>query len=199
MNNKFKYPASILASVAVLAGGVGTSAASPRLTTDVAIKAAPAQPSWPSFPAFTKDVTITWWTFDDNVKNVVAAFNKVYPNIHVLTPLVGAGQAEYTKLQTVIKAGTGAPDLVQIEYPILPEFIATGGLADISKYVGSYAKYFSPAVWDSGQELRQGLRGTGERRPPGFHVPARHLQEVRAHAAHHLYAAGDRRGQASCG
>lgn len=146
--NKLRFPVAIFASLALVAGAAGTAGSSPRTTAAVAVHGAASQPSWPTFPSFNKNVTITWWTFDDNPRAVVAAFNKVYPNIHVLTPLVGAGQAEYTKLLTVIKAGTGAPDLVQIEYPILPEFIATGGLADITKYVSSYSKYFSPAVWD---------------------------------------------------
>lgn len=146
MRHIYKYPASILACTTLLAGMTGTAAFGQH--SAAVARAASAQPSWPTFPSFTKDVTITWWTFDDNPKNVVAAFNKVYPNIHVLTPLVGAGGAEYTKLLTVIKAGSGAPDLVQIEYPILPEFIATGGLLPITKYVGSYSKYFSPAVWN---------------------------------------------------
>jgi multiple sugar transport system substrate-binding protein len=101
----------------------------------------------PSFPAYTKNATITWWTWTANADKVIAAFNKVYPNIKVLHPLVGSGNAEYDKLTTAIKAGSGAPDVVQIEFQYLPKFVDTGGILDISKYVKQYGSYFQSWTW----------------------------------------------------
>jgi multiple sugar transport system substrate-binding protein len=97
------------------------------------------------FPSSMPDTTITWWTFTANPKSQVKAFNKVYPNIHVETPLVGS---DYTKLTTVIKGGTGGPDVAEVEYQYLPKFIATGGLLDISKYVDKYKDLFYPWTWN---------------------------------------------------
>ena len=34
----------------------------------------------------------------------------------------GTGTTEYTKLQNAIKAGSGAPDIAQIEYYAVPQF-----------------------------------------------------------------------------
>ncbi|MCL6631322.1 MAG: extracellular solute-binding protein [Alicyclobacillus herbarius] len=109
----------------------------------------------PHFPRFDKQVTITWWTWTANADKVIAAFNKVYPNIHVIHPLIGSSSAEYNKLTTTLKAGVGAPDVVQIEYQYLPKFIDTGGLLDISKYV-EYAKpYFLDWTWHQASRGQQ--------------------------------------------
>lgn len=92
--------------------------------------------------------TITWWSWTSNPDKVIAAFNKVYPNIKVVHPTIGSGNAEYTKLTTVLKAGSGAPDVVQIEYQYLPRFISTGGIADISQYDAKYNSMFPKWVWN---------------------------------------------------
>ena len=59
----------------------------------------------PTYPKYTKKASITWWTWTANPDKVIAAFNKEYPNIKVDHPLIGSGNAEYTKLTTAIKAG----------------------------------------------------------------------------------------------
>ena len=61
-------------------------------------------------------------------KQLVAAFEKDYPNVKVNLVNAGTGTTEYTKLQNAIKAGSGVPDVAQIEYYALPQF-ALGGLA----------------------------------------------------------------------
>jgi multiple sugar transport system substrate-binding protein len=98
-----------------------------------------------TFPATAPSTTITWWTFTANAKSQVAAFNKVYPNIHVETPLVGS---DYTKLTTAVVGGSGGPDVAEIEYEYLPKFIATGGILNIAKYVDKYKSLFYPWTWD---------------------------------------------------
>lgn len=60
----------------------------------------------------------------------------------------GGGGKEYSKLTTVLKAGTGAPDVAMIEYQELPQFVNSGGLLDISQYDGYLKKYFLPWTWD---------------------------------------------------
>lgn len=111
--------------------------------------------STPSYPTYSKSANITWWTWTSNPKNVIADFNKKYPNIHVTVHDLGSGSKEYTKLQTAIKSGSGAPDVVQIEYQMLPQFIGTGGLQDISKYVGFAKSSFPAWTWN---EVSQGSK-----------------------------------------
>jgi multiple sugar transport system substrate-binding protein len=103
----------------------------------------------PTYPPYTKQATIKWWSWTTNPQNVIKAFEKQYPSIHVVRENVGAGTPEYTKLLTAIKAGSGAPDLVQIEFDHLPQFIATGGLRDLAPLgANRYRPYFLPWTWN---------------------------------------------------
>ncbi|MCL6443959.1 MAG: sugar ABC transporter substrate-binding protein [Alicyclobacillus sp.] len=102
----------------------------------------------PKFPPFKGSATITVWSWYENFGNVVKEFEKKYPNIHVEWKNVGAGQNEYTKLITALNTGSGAPDVAMIEYDQLPQFIQSGGLADITQYVSAYRPYFPAWVWN---------------------------------------------------
>lgn len=101
-----------------------------------------------SYPKDTNKVTLTVWNWNNNFQKQIKVFNKYYPNIHVNLQNVGSGQTEYQKLITAINTGKGAPDLAMIEYSYLPQFIQSGGIANISKYDSSYSKYFPTWVWN---------------------------------------------------
>jgi multiple sugar transport system substrate-binding protein len=93
-------------------------------------------------------VTITFWSWVPNLQQAVNLFEKSHPNIKVKLENVGAAAAEYTKLTTALKAGSGAPDVVQIEYAFLPQYILTGKLVDLSQYGANDIKNdFVPWTW----------------------------------------------------
>ncbi|WP_328991884.1 extracellular solute-binding protein [Kribbella sp. NBC_01245] len=77
--------------------------------------------------------TITYWTWTD-AKKQVEAFQKKYPNVKVKLVNAGTGDEHYTKLQNTIKAGSGAPDVAQIEFFALPQFGLPGHLVDLRQY-----------------------------------------------------------------
>ncbi|MCL6444416.1 MAG: extracellular solute-binding protein [Alicyclobacillus sp.] len=112
-------------------------------------------------------ITIVWWTQTANPQAVIKAFNKVYPNITVKAPLIGGNR--YTKLETALKAGSGAPDVVQIEYQYLPQFISLGGLADISQYDAKYKSDFPSWVWNQ-VDVGGKLYGIPEDIGPGIYL-----------------------------
>jgi multiple sugar transport system substrate-binding protein len=100
--------------------------------------------------ALQKKTTLTMWNWAPGVDKEVAAFEKQYPKIHVNLVNAGTGGAEYTKLQNAIKAGTGAPDVAQIEYYALPQFALSGGLSNLGALgLSSNKSKFASAVWDS--------------------------------------------------
>lgn len=101
-----------------------------------------------NYPKDSAKVTLTVWNWNNNFQKQINVFEKMYPNIHVNLENVGSGQTEYQKLQTAISTGTGAPDLAMIEYAYLPQFIQTGGIANISSYDSQYSKYFPSWVWN---------------------------------------------------
>jgi multiple sugar transport system substrate-binding protein len=100
--------------------------------------------------ALRKPTTLTVWAWAPQDKTIVAAFEKKYPKVKVNLVNAGTATTEYTKLQNSIKAGSGAPDIAQIEYYALPQFALAGALTDLSKDgLGSLKSQFSSAVWDS--------------------------------------------------
>ncbi len=100
--------------------------------------------------ALRTPTTLTWWAWAPQDKQLVAAFEKAYPKIKVNLVNAGTGTTEYTKLQNAIKAGSGVPDIAQIEYYALPQFALGGSLANLaSDGLSADQSQFSPAVWDS--------------------------------------------------
>jgi multiple sugar transport system substrate-binding protein len=81
-----------------------------------------------------KPAELTFWTWVPDIASEVALFEKKYPNIKVKVVNAGQGLDEYTKLRTALKAGTGAPDVVQIEYSYIPTFTITKNLLDLAPY-----------------------------------------------------------------
>jgi multiple sugar transport system substrate-binding protein len=93
-------------------------------------------------------VTLTFWSWVPHLQSEVALFEKAHPNISVNLVNAGQGAAEYTKLRTALKAGSGAPDVVQIEFQYLPTFEQVHGLLDISKYGANSIKGdYVPWAW----------------------------------------------------
>jgi multiple sugar transport system substrate-binding protein len=106
------------------------------------------QPDYSKFPVESGPITLEVWSWVGGLDKAAKLFEEAYPNIKVHVNNVGGGPAEYQKLQTAIKAGSGGPDVAQIEYMFLPSFIVTDGLADLSKYGASDLKsFFVPWTW----------------------------------------------------
>ncbi|GAA1851515.1 sugar ABC transporter substrate-binding protein [Myceligenerans crystallogenes] len=91
---------------------------------------------------------IDYWTWTPQAEAQIAAFELAYPNVRVnLTDTVGAGEAN-EKLQNVLAAGDGVPDVVQIEYQSLPQFQLPGHLTDLSAYeFGELESLYTASTW----------------------------------------------------
>ena len=75
---------------------------------------------------------LVFWTWVPDIQNEVDLFQAAYPNITVDVVNAGQGLDQYTALRTALRAGTGAPDVVQIEYQYLSSFILGDNLLDLS-------------------------------------------------------------------
>jgi multiple sugar transport system substrate-binding protein len=123
---------SVLTSLAVV--GVCTAAAVPGLALGGKSR--------------SQAVTLTFWSWVPHLNEAVSLFNKSHPDIQVKVVNVGQGGTEYTKLRTALKAGKGAPDVVQIEFQYVPTFTTIKGLADLSQYgAGAIGKDYVPWTW----------------------------------------------------
>jgi len=86
--------------------------------------------------AMTTPTTLELWTWVTDVDKEVSAFTAKYPAIKVNVTNAGQGGAQYTKLEAALQAGTGIPDVAQIEYQYIPTFRMLKALLDIKPYVG---------------------------------------------------------------
>lgn len=91
---------------------------------------------------------LTFWGWSAGYDLVVKEFNKTHPDVCVKLQNAGATTAEYVKLNDVLKAGNGAPDVAQLEYFEVPSFEITHSLEDLSQYgVSSSKADIAPAAW----------------------------------------------------
>ncbi|WP_459645362.1 ABC transporter substrate-binding protein [Kineococcus sp. NUM-3379] len=94
-------------------------------------------------------VKLTYWTWTPNMDEVVAEWNKTHPDVQVTVNKQDGGDAAVTKLLTAVKAGSGAPDIMQAEYQAVPTLVAADALADISEQVGDdVAAKFPESAWE---------------------------------------------------
>jgi multiple sugar transport system substrate-binding protein len=85
---------------------------------------------------------------------MVDAFNQTHPSICVDFVTKVGGSGEYVPLLNALKANSGAPDVAEIEFDVLPEFETLHYVDDLSQYgAASYKNDFVPWAWD---EVTQG-------------------------------------------
>jgi multiple sugar transport system substrate-binding protein len=93
-----------------------------------------------SEPAPSGPVTITFWGWAKGTADVVKAFNDTHTDVKVNFEQIPSGIAGgYTKIANAAKAGN-APDLFNVEYAALPDFVTQGHVADISSLVSGDLK-----------------------------------------------------------
>jgi multiple sugar transport system substrate-binding protein len=100
--------------------------------------------------ALEKGGTLTYWSWTPTAEAQVAAFEKAYPNVDVKWVNAGQGSDQYTKLSNAIKAGSGGPDVAQIEYQALPQYALSGGVLDLAGYgLEDLEDQYSPSTWEA--------------------------------------------------
>ncbi len=90
--------------------------------------------------AMSTPTQLTFWTWVPNIDKEIALFQKKYPAVSVKVVNAGQGTPQYTKLRTALQAGTGAPDVVQIEFQYIPTFTLTNSLLDLAPHGASALK-----------------------------------------------------------
>jgi multiple sugar transport system substrate-binding protein len=96
----------------------------------------------------TEKVELTYWTWAPNMDKVTAAWNAKNPNIQVTVNKQDGGDPAVTKLLTAIKAGSGAPDIMQAEYQKIPTLVSSDAIADIAAEVGPVKDKFPAGIWN---------------------------------------------------
>lgn len=93
---------------------------------------------------------ITVWAWEPTLEPVVEEFEKKHPNVEVDLVNAGTGPDQYSALQNAIKAGSGIPDLAQLEYFALSQFAVAESVADLSSLgADDLDGTFSTGPWGS--------------------------------------------------
>ncbi|MEQ4302966.1 extracellular solute-binding protein [Plantactinospora sp. B6F1] len=80
-------------------------------------------------------ITMTFWSWVPGVDKAVDLWNSKNPEVQVKLEKIPAGSSGgYAKMYSALEAGTGAPDLAQVEYQEIPGFLLEDGLVDLTKY-----------------------------------------------------------------
>lgn len=127
----------------VLAWGAAAAAA-PALS-GCGEQAGAARPTRQARRGPGEKVQLVFWTWVP-LQKAVALWNRTHPDIRVEVQIVPANtQGGYQKMHASLKAGS-PPDLAQVEYYALPEFMLVNGLTNLSEYgadelAGSYVDW----------------------------------------------------------
>ncbi len=93
---------------------------------------------------------ITYWTWTPSAEAQVAAFEDAYPNVTVNLVDTAAAADHNLRLQNAISAGSGAPDVAQLEYQALPQFVLPGSLVDLTDYgFADLEDRYTASTWGS--------------------------------------------------
>jgi multiple sugar transport system substrate-binding protein len=82
--------------------------------------------------ALNTPTELTFWTWVPDIQDQVDMFMEEYPAINVTVENVGQGLDHYSKVRTASEAGSGGPDVVQLEYQFISSLAVTGELRDLT-------------------------------------------------------------------
>ncbi|WP_327130253.1 sugar ABC transporter substrate-binding protein [Streptomyces sp. NBC_01343] len=93
---------------------------------------------------------VTVWAWEPTLKKAAADFEKKYPKVDVELVNAGTGDKQYTALQNAIAAGSGAPDVAQVEYYAVGQFAIGKSLQELSPYGASaHDQAFTTGPWSA--------------------------------------------------
>jgi multiple sugar transport system substrate-binding protein len=129
-----------------------TSASSSATSSSSASASASASPSGTPILAgancSSSATHITFWAWVPGMSRAVTEFNATHPNICVTLQDPGAGPGEYVPLDNALKAGTGAPDVAEVEFDLLPSYEIQHYLVNLVPYgANNYKSDFATWAW----------------------------------------------------
>jgi len=94
------------------------------------------------------DITVWSWNIAaKSLQAMIPAFERANPGVKANVDMTGARMS--TRFMLSLAAGTGAPDVSQLQMTDAPHYIATGRLADLTPVAGKYRSMFPPSLWDN--------------------------------------------------
>lgn len=91
---------------------------------------------------------VTVWAWYPAFEGVVDIFNENHDDVQVCWVNAGVGKDVYPKFSTALEAGSGAPDVIQLENEVIPSFTIRDGLVDLREHgAGELEDQYIPGAW----------------------------------------------------
>ncbi|HYK69166.1 MAG TPA: hypothetical protein VEV45_14565 [Streptosporangiaceae bacterium] len=91
---------------------------------------------------------LTFWAWVPGMSRAVTEFNATHKNICVTLEDPGAGSGEYVPLDNALKAGSGAPDVAEVEFDLLPSYEIQHQLVNLVPYgANKFKSDFASWAW----------------------------------------------------
>jgi multiple sugar transport system substrate-binding protein len=146
--------AAAISLLAACSSGGSSSSAGGGTTSSPASSASPSVSVVAGGSCSSGATKILFWAWVPGMGRAVTEFNKTHPNICDTQEDVGAGDPQYVAITNALKAGSGAPDVAEIEFDELPSFEVTHQVVNLVPYgANNYKSKFTPWAWD---EVSQG-------------------------------------------
>ncbi len=97
--------------------------------------------------AAAQPVTLEYWAWVEGSEEAVALWNETHPDIQVNFTRSTAGTEHYNKVKTAVAAGSGGPDLAQIEFQLLTSMVVSGAVQPITQQAASAESQFIDWTW----------------------------------------------------
>ena len=92
-------------------------------------------------------VKLLLWSWLPDFQTQVDMFNAAHPGIQVKLVNAGQGAPEYQAVRAGLKAGSGLPDVVHIEFQFLESFRQVDAFGDIGQWANPYKAEFPEGTW----------------------------------------------------
>lgn len=93
---------------------------------------------------------LTVWTWEPTLDQVAEDFEEEHTGVTVDVVNVGTGDEQYTALQNALQAGSGLPDVAQVEYFALGQFTVADHLVDLAPMgAGEHEGSYTTGPWES--------------------------------------------------
>lgn len=91
---------------------------------------------------------VTIWAWYGAFEEVADDFNAKHDDVQVCWTGSSAGAEAYTKLNTALEAGTGAPDIAMLEGDVIASYVLQGAIVDLTDYGASDVESdYAPGFW----------------------------------------------------
>lgn len=92
--------------------------------------------------------TVEYWSWTPQAEDQAEAFMDAYPNVTVNVTNTGGAADNNLQLQNALAAGSGIPDVVQLEYQSVAQFQLPGYLTDLTPFgFGDLESLYTDSTW----------------------------------------------------